>query len=115
MSFRSRFLMPVIFLALILLAACGSSSKTSTPPPSGSFSNASLTGTYVISASGADANGFFSTVGIVQADGKGGFTGGTLDFNHPLNLLTNQAFGTNSTYTITSDSRSTATIRKPSA
>lgn len=115
MSLRSRFFMPLIFPALILLAACGSSPKTSTPPPTGSFSNASLTGTYVFSASGSDANGFFSTVGVLTANGSGGFTGGTLDFNDPANLLTKQAVGTNSTYKITPDGRGTAIIGTPSA
>ena len=115
MSSRNHFLLPAILSGLVLLAACGSSPKTSTPPPTGSFSNASLTGTYVISASGSDGNGFFSTVGVLTANGSGGFTGGTLDFNDPANLLTNQAVGTNSTYKITSDGRGSATIATPSA
>jgi hypothetical protein len=115
MSSRNHFLLPAILSGLVLLAACGSSPKTSTPPPTGSFSNASLTGSYVISASGSDGNGFFSTVGVLTANGSGGFTGGTLDFNDPGNLLTNQAVGTNSTYKITSDGRGSATIATPSA
>jgi hypothetical protein len=115
MSSRRRFLLPVIFFALVLLAACGSSPKVSTPPPTGSFSNASLNGTYVIAASGSDGNGFFSTVGVLTANGSGAFTGGSLDFNDPANLLTNQAVGGNSTYKITSDGRGTAIIGTPSA
>jgi hypothetical protein len=117
MSSRSRLILPFIFSlsALLLLAGCGSSSKTSTPPPSGSFSTASLTGTYVFSASGADGNGFFSTVGMLTANGSGGITGGVLDFNDPANLLTSQAIGTNSSYTVTSDGRGTAIIGTPSA
>jgi len=114
MSSRNRLLMPFIFSGLILLAACGSSPKISTPPPTGSFSNASLSGNYVIAASGTSGNGFFSTVGVLQANGNGVFTGGVLDYNDPANLLLSQAVGTSSSYKITSDGRGTATVATPS-
>jgi hypothetical protein len=68
-----------------LLVGCGSSSSPrAVPPPSGSFGNSNLKGTYVFSVSGTDANGApYAIVGAVNADGSstGGITGGTIDIN----------------------------------
>src|ERR1035438_3562669 len=77
----------VLFLALstlLFLAACGSSNGTANPvpPPSGSFSDSNLNGTYVFSISGVDESGFpYAMLGTLTANGSGGITGGSLDIN----------------------------------
>src|ERR1051325_6022380 len=83
MSPRHQLILPVIFSALAVLAGCGGTSTTkATPPPSGSFSNSNLNGTYVFSVAGSDSGGnYMATVGTFTADGNGKITGGTLDFN----------------------------------
>lgn len=90
----SRLVLPVILSSLVVLAGCGSSSPSATPPPSGSFSVSDLNGTYVFSTSGSDSSGtasFFTMAGTITADGKGGISGGTIDINDSNGLI--QAFG----------------------
>ncbi|HLZ40848.1 MAG TPA: hypothetical protein VKQ11_07795 [Candidatus Sulfotelmatobacter sp.] len=96
MSLRHQFTLPVILSALALLAGCGgggNSTTAGTPPPTGSFSNSDLNGTFVFSVAGSDSNGnYMATVGTFSADGKGNITGGTLDFNdNGSGPTTNQA------------------------
>jgi len=84
MSLRNRLVLPIIFSALAVLAGCGGSSVTITPPPSGGFSNSNLNGTYVFSVTGGDStNALFQTIaGTFIADGQGNIkSGGFLDFN----------------------------------
>ena len=83
MSSRHQLILPVIFSALTVLAGCGGNASTkATPPPSGSFSNSNLNGTYVFSVAGSDSGGnYMATVGTFIADGNGHISGGTLDFN----------------------------------
>jgi hypothetical protein len=73
-------------VSLAALVACGgsSSSTISVPPsPSGGnnagFSNASLTGNYVLAVNGVTANNAFAVVGVFKADGNGNVTSGTRD------------------------------------
>jgi hypothetical protein len=113
MSLRNRLILSVIVSSLTVLAGCGgSSSNTSTPPPTGTFSNSNLNGTYVFSVTGSDVNSAFLTmVGTLSANGQGGITGGTVDINDPLftTPLMNQPI-TGGTYKITSDGRGQATL-----
>jgi hypothetical protein len=62
------------------LAACGGGSTINPPPPSGNFSNASLTGQYAFLMSGVDPNGaYLARVGSFTADGNGHITAGLED------------------------------------
>ncbi|MBZ5681095.1 MAG: hypothetical protein LAO24_13415 [Acidobacteriia bacterium] len=110
MPVRNRLILLVAFSSLAFLAACGNGGNRVTPPPTGSFSNSDLNGTYVFSATGTNASGlFFTAVGSFQANGSGGITGGALDLNDAglgVLLLTIN----NSSYKVTSDGRGTATL-----
>lgn len=120
MSVRNGFVLLLAFSALLFLAACGGSGNSVTnpvPPPSGSFSNSNLNGTYVFSVSGTDVNGFaYAMVGTLTADGSGGngkgnITGGTVDmadgeFSAPFANAPISA----STYSIGVDGRGTAVL-----
>jgi len=119
----------VLFLALStmsLLVGCGSSSNTPTPPPTGGFNNASLSGTYVFSFSGTDVTpdqgapdeSFFAVAGTLVANGSGSFSSGSLlDLNDPA--LTAAAGSSSSvltsvpvtgSYSISADGRGTGTL-----
>jgi hypothetical protein len=114
MSLRNRLVLPIILFSLAVLAGCGSGSGVTIPvgPPSGSFSNSDLNGTYVFSVTGSDFNyAFLTTVGTLTANGSGGITGGTVDMNDPT--FSAPVIGqpiTGGTYTITSDGRGQATL-----
>ncbi len=85
MSLRNRFILPIILSAAGVLAGCGGNGASitrPTPPPSGTFSQSNLNGTYVFSSSGTDANGApYAIVGTFTANGSGGVAGGVLDLN----------------------------------
>lgn len=88
MSLSNRLVLPIILSAIAVLAGCGSGSSTPVvPPPTGSFSNSNLNGTYVFAVSGTDQAGApFSMAGTFTANGSGGngnggITGGTIDVN----------------------------------
>ncbi len=103
MSPRNAIVLLLALSTLLFLAACGGNGNapaTPTPPPSGTFSNSSLNGTYVFSVSGVDLSGApYAILGTFIANGsggsgKGGITGGTIDivdaeftpaFNLPIN------------------------------
>ncbi len=114
--------LPILFaaLALFTLVGCGTSSNQAVAPPSGTFSNSNLNGTYVFSFSGEDigdgAGNFFAMLGTVTANGSGSFTGGTLDIvDHGLGVSehsgnTFNRLPTSGNYTITGDGRGSGTI-----
>lgn len=79
-----RFLLSfVIFWPLLLLTDCGNRTIQAMPPPSGSFGDASLSGTYVFSVAGSDINGnFVAIAGSFIADGKGGISNGIIDVSN---------------------------------
>src|SRR5277367_1105546 len=69
---------------IFLTVGCGSSS--STPPNQNGFSNSSLSGTYVFSSSGLDAESGFpvALAGAFTANGDGTIaSGGTMDIVDP--------------------------------
>lgn len=113
MSSFNRIVLPVLaVLSLAFLAACGSSSHHVTPPPTGSFSNSSLSGTYVFSIVGSDdVVGNFQTItGSFSADGSGNIkSGGAVDFNNEAGESPNAAV-TGGSYKVTSDGRGQATL-----
>jgi hypothetical protein len=112
MSFHNRLVLPIVFSALAILAGCSSSSNTAISPPSGKFSNSNLKGSYAFSAFGTDAVGApFSLGGILQANGNGGITGGTIDLNDAsLSAALSGVAITSGTYTVTADGRGKATL-----
>ena len=74
------------------------------------FSNASLKGTYVLSVSGIDVNGFaFYAVGAITADGNGHITGGEEDLNDVASGYF-QANPVTGTYSLGPDGRGTLTL-----
>ncbi len=110
---RNRLALPFALLSLSLLVACGSSSNTSTPPPSGAFSNSNLNGTYGFSIVGSDSQqptpDFLAIAGQFTADGKGNISGGALDINDSgftTPVINNPITG--GSYQITSDGRGQA-------
>jgi hypothetical protein len=114
MSLRNRLVLPVILSSLVALAACGGGgiSHVVTPPPSGSFTNSDLNGTYVFSVTGSDFNfAFLTVVGTLTADGNGTITGGALDLNDPLvsSPVVNLPI-TGGSYSLTADGRGQATL-----
>ena len=77
-------LLSIVSLAALVACGGGSSNSISVPPaPSGGnnagFSNASLTGNYVLAANGVTANNNFAVAGVFTADGNGNITSGTRD------------------------------------
>jgi hypothetical protein len=80
----TRFLfLTVISGALLFLTDCGNNTIRATPPPSGSFGDANLSGTYVFSVAGSDISGnFVAIAGSFVADGKGGISNGIIEANN---------------------------------
>ena len=114
MSLRNRFIVPIVFSALVILAGCGGSGSTGkvTPPPSGSFTLSNLNGTYVFSIVGSDtAFDFVAMTGTFTADGSGTITGGALDINDSgfSAPVTNNPI-TGGSYTVSGDGRGQATL-----
>ena len=106
---RNRVILPFVLASLAGLLACGSSNNA-VPPPSGGFSNSNLSGTYVFSSTGVDANGIFlAVVGTLQADGKGGINGGMIDVNG-LDVGPSSSAITSGNYAISVDGRGRATL-----
>lgn len=120
MSVRNAFVLLLALSTILFLAGCGSSNNVATgvAPPSGSYSNSSLNGTYVFSVSGIDQNGYaYAAVGTLVANGSGGITGGTIDMNDAefSGPVAAAPVNSNSSYSIGADGRGNATIGLPSA
>ncbi len=90
MSARNAFVLLLALSSITLLIACGGSGSqpaNAVAPPSGSFANSDLNGTYVFAISGTDSNGYsYAMAGTFAANGggnacstKGQITSGTLD------------------------------------
>jgi len=113
MSLRNHLVLPIILSTIAALAGCGSSSHHVVPPPTGSFSDSDLNGSYVFSTVGTDVNQApISIVGSFTADGKGGISAGTVDFNDPSVSPPFLSFSavTSGNYNVTADGRGQATI-----
>src|SRR5712691_4175953 len=112
MSVRNGIALLLALCALTFLIACGGSSSSTkvVPPPSGAFSDSSLSGTYVFSASGTDvANGaFFAITGTIVANGSGGLTGGSFEFVDTVLGISSGNPVSGGTYNVGADGRGTA-------
>jgi hypothetical protein len=108
-----RVLTLVSALSLIVLSvACGSSNSNPPANPAG-FSNSSLTGTYVFSASGIDSSNGAPIVltGAFAANGTGGITGGAMDAVDPeIAVDTNETLSASSSYEVNTDGRGKASL-----
>ncbi len=103
-------------LAALWASACSGGSGTVTPPPpTGPFSNGSLSGQYAFSMSGSEiassglnTSNLFTRVGSFTADGKGNITGGAED----INLVTgsNEFTFSGGTYVVNGDGRGTLSL-----
>jgi hypothetical protein len=116
-----------IFLASSLAlglyaAACGAGNSTSTPTPTptptpqGTYSLASLNGTYAFSMSGTDntAGLSISRIGSFHADGQGNITMAIEDVNDGGSFSTfNFTAAPASNYTMSSDGRGVLTLSHP--
>ena len=119
MSLRNRLIAPAILSTLAILSGCGGGGSGITnpiPPPTGSFSNSNLNGTYVFSVSGADFNGAaYALVGTFTANGSGGITGGAYDMNdgqfstNSIAPVADQAI-TGGSYSVQVDGRTRVTL-----
>jgi hypothetical protein len=115
MSVRNAIVLLLALSTLALLVACGGySAPKVVPPPSGSFSNSSLNGTYVFSAAGTDFTvtppAFFAIAGTIVANGSGSLTGGSFDFIEPGLGVSPGNSVSGGTYLLTADGRGTATL-----
>ncbi len=87
MSLRNRLIAPALLFTLAILTGCGAGGSGITnpiAPPSGSFGNGNLKGTYVFSVSGLDdinSGDPYALVGTFTADGNGGISSGAYDMN----------------------------------
>lgn len=120
MSASCRMVVFFFVFSLSLLTSCGGGPSggitNPTAPPTGKFSNANLSGTYVFSTSGIDVNGSpYALVGEFTANGKGGISGGTLDVNNSEFSApqANVAIGSNSNYSLQIDGRGRVTLNAP--
>jgi hypothetical protein len=123
---RSRILLAMT-LACTATALTGCGSSQSQPynapvaPPGTAFSDSTLNGTYVVAFSGTDVTGgydesFFALAGMLNTNGAGVITSGTLDLIDPA-LGTALGAGytfvhvpVTGTYTLTADGRGSGTI-----
>jgi hypothetical protein len=107
---RKNYLLAGLFslVALLMLSGCGGSS-TPKPMVVGSFTNASLSGSYVFTANGVNGGGIFTLLGILQADGNGGISSGRTFYN---SASTGSAgnFSLTGTYSVAADGRTTVNL-----
>jgi hypothetical protein len=93
--------------ALVFSVACGSNNGNSFPPPTGNFSNASLSGQYAYQLTGIDSVSTFREAGVFTADGSGHITSGADDFAQGTTISSGSSSGS---YSISGDGTGTATL-----
>jgi hypothetical protein len=116
MSARNLAAVVLLSSALLFVVGCGSGSGAPrlALPPTGSFTNASLSGTYAFSITGSNQNGPLAVAGILQADGNGNITSGVEDLNNSLaGVFTNVPIV--GTYAVSADGRGLATLNSSAA
>jgi hypothetical protein len=77
-------------------------------PAGAAYSNASLSGNYVLSVSGGSTSGPFTAGGIFSADGNGNLTAGTEDVNNSGTI--SEGLSVSGTYSMASNGRATAAV-----
>ncbi|HZD93280.1 MAG TPA: hypothetical protein VE133_03440 [Candidatus Sulfotelmatobacter sp.] len=111
MALRRFSLFVAVAIIFIALAGCGGDQSLRFPPPTGSFTNASLIGPFAFSYTGSDGGGFLAVAGSFQADGAGHITSGMQDVNSGLGIFTNSPV--TGTYTVRADGRGSANLSSP--
>ena len=101
MRCKRLFVVAAVALISIFWAGCGGSNNN--PTPQGGFTNGNLNGTFAMSFSGSDVNGFFAVAGMVTVDGNGHVTSGVLDLNEAPTPITNASL--TGTYAVRADGR----------
>ena len=76
------FSLAVGILSLIAAAGCGSGGSVVLPNPTGTYSLASLNGSFVYQIRGLSTVGAYREIGLFTADGAGHITGGSDDFSN---------------------------------
>ena len=100
-------------LSLFVLSCGNGSLVIHTPPPSGNFTNASLSGQYAYALSGSaivpgtSTSAFYAEAGVFTADGNGHLTNGTDDFGQDGKFASNPFTGS---YTLNRDGTGTMTL-----
>jgi hypothetical protein len=123
-NFMHRLLLAAVIVAATFSAACGGGSGSTTgittgtggTGPQGTYSVASLNGTYAFSMSGTDNNQGLSIarIGSFHADGQGNITAAIEDVNDGGSFNTfNFTAAPSSTYTIESDGKGVLTLSHP--
>ena len=109
--------LPLIVI-VIVLGACGGSGygrSGGTPPPvnggGGSYTNASLSGTWVFTAHGSGNTSDFAVLGIFTTDGAGNITSGSQDVNDSSAGYKASTPITTGTYSVNSDGRGQVQLR----
>jgi hypothetical protein len=107
-------LIAILFITVLcVLTGCAAGHQITegqTPPPvTGSFTNATLNGSYAFLIRGS-SSGFYSIAGTIQANGSGMITAGTVDINSPGTSTLANNVSVTGTYTVQADGRTTATL-----
>ncbi len=99
----------LVVVGLLLLAGCGAGGKAPKYAfPSGPFTNADLSGTYVFSITGSNSYGLFTAAGSFLADGHGNVTTAVYDMNSGNGVFTNVA--ATGIYAMSPDGRGNLTL-----
>ena len=118
---RFRFSLLPALCAVVFLAGCGGVNPNPVvPPPTGTFTNSSLSGTYIFSFSGYDlgygGGSYFAVTGSLTANGSGALTGGSIDIVDPalgaaLNVSSTLVrVPVSGSYSVTGDGRGSGTL-----
>jgi hypothetical protein len=103
----------LLIAVLFVLAGCGAGHQLTEgqppPPVTGTFTNASLNGSYAFLIRGS-SSGFYSIAGTILANGSGSITAGTVDINSPGTSTLANDVAVTGTYTVQADGRTTATL-----
>lgn len=105
---RAYFLVGLSILLAFVLTGCGGSSQPQPPPPAVTFTNASFSGSYVLTANGTNSAGVYTLLSILQADGNGNIASGRTFYNSSTLSFGN--FSTTGGYAVGSDGRTTVNL-----
>jgi hypothetical protein len=99
--------------SILLIASCGSGGSPARGNNNG-FTDSDLSGTYVFSSAGSDANGYpLALAGTLSANGSGSITGGTIDIvtaDPSITPASPVAQAITGSYNVNTDGRGQATL-----